>query len=152
MPPSPDSAPEAITAIRRTRLTSMPAASTAWGLSPQARRCRPNLVLYRMYQAMTAIRAMAISKGYRFVNTAPSTGIFESTGTVMRADTPSTNLLEAAPKMLALSCLVRNSVSAMARMLITTPLITWLALNLIQSMACSREKSIPPRKAKTIAR
>ena len=45
----------------------------------------------------------------------------------MRADTPSTNLLEAAPKMLALICLVRNSVSAMARMLITTPLITWFS-------------------------
>ena len=42
---TPESAPEAITAISLTLPTRIPAASTAWGLSPQARRCSPNLVL-----------------------------------------------------------------------------------------------------------
>ena len=36
-----ESAPEMATAPVRTLATSMPAASAAWGLSPQARRCIP---------------------------------------------------------------------------------------------------------------
>ena len=151
MPPRPERAPDTITAARRTLPTLIPAASTAWGLSPQARRCMPKRVLYITNHAPRDTATITISKGYMLVNTAPSTGIREIPGTVIRLDTPNTNLSEAAPKTVALICLVKKEVSAMARILITTPLITILALNRIHSSAWMRENSVPPMTANNMA-
>ena len=58
------------------------------------------------------------------VNTAPTTGIWEIPGTEKRVEVVSTNLLEGAPNTVALSWLVRKVVSAVAKMLMTTPLMT----------------------------
>ena len=52
---------EIIIAERRILFTFLPAASTAWGLSPQARRCMPNLVLYITNHARNATATMMIS-------------------------------------------------------------------------------------------
>ena len=71
-----------------------------------------------------ATTAMNHSYGYMSVKNQPSTGIWLSTGTVTCAETPSTNLFEAAPVSTWLATLVKNVVSAVARMFTTTPLIT----------------------------
>ncbi len=75
IPASPDNAPQIIMAARRICPTCLPAASTAWGLSPQARRCMPKRVLYITNHATKATTTITSSKGYRLVNTAPSTGM-----------------------------------------------------------------------------
>jgi len=59
----------------------------------------------------------------------------DSPGMEKRTEVPSTNLLEGAPKTEAFSWLVRKVVRAMAKMLMTTPLMTWSALNRTHSTA-----------------
>ena len=124
IPPSPDNAPQIMIAARRICPTCLPAASTAWGLSPQARRCMPKRVLYITNHAINATATITSSKGYRLVNAAPSTGILEIPGMVILEDTVRTNLSEVAPNTTLLSSLVKYAVNAIARILTTTPLIT----------------------------
>ena len=63
IPPSPDNAPQIIMAARRICPTCLPAASTAWGLSPQARRCMPKRVLYITNHATKATTTITSSNG-----------------------------------------------------------------------------------------
>ena len=77
---------------------------------------------------MTARTTIMISNVYIFVKKAPRTGISESPGTLNLFMIPSTNLSEAAPKTFLLMVLVRKEVRAIARIFITTPLITMFAL------------------------
>ena len=111
--PVPDNAPQIIMAARRICPTCLPAASTAWGLSPQARRCMPKRVLYITNHATKATTTITSSKGYRLVNTAPSTGILEIPGMVILEETVSTNLSDVAPNTTLLNSFVKYAVSAM---------------------------------------
>ena len=147
IPPSPDNAPQIIMVARRICPTCLPAASTAWGLSPQARRCMPKRVLYITNHATKATTTITSSKGYRLVNTAPSTGILEIPGMVILEETVSTNLSDVAPNTTLLNSFVKYAVSAMARILTTTPLITWLALNFRHNRAWISANRLPPTAA-----
>ena len=67
---------------------------------------------------------ITISKGYMFVNSPPIQGIWDSSGIENLAETSSINLLDALPLIAVFAALVKKAVSATARILITTPLIT----------------------------
>ena len=58
------------------------------------------------------------------VKIAPSTGISDRPGTVIRTEVVRRKRLEAAPKRAVEISLVRKVVRAVARMLMTTPLMT----------------------------
>ena len=66
---------------------------------------------------------------------APRMGISEIPGTVSRTEVMRRKRLEAAPNRAVEISLVRKVVRAVARMLMTTPLMTWLALNFTHSTA-----------------
>ena len=73
---------------------------------------------------MTAIMIITNSNGYTLLNTAPIIGILLIPGIVIRDDTDRTNLLLVSFHKAVFSLLVKNSVSAIARMFTTTPLMT----------------------------
>ena len=93
----------------------------------------PNRVRFSRYHRNTTSTAIMISKGYISVKMPPIHGMLLNSGMVNRVETSSTNLLEALPLMALFAALVKKAVSATASMLMTTPLITWLARNRMQS-------------------
>ena len=67
---------------------------------------------------------MIHSKGYILWKKPPIQGISDRSGTEYLFETPRINLLEAVPLMAVFAALVKKVVSATARILTTTPLMT----------------------------
>ena len=117
----------------------IPADATAEGCSPQARSLRPKLVLYRRKNDTPhTTRQIQVVQYVRQKNSGPITGIFDSRGMSERM-MPRRTVTLPLPVMVC----ARNSVRAVASMLIAVPDMTWLLLRLIAAKACSIDRRPP---------